>query len=373
MVRFLDYNDAGGGGHNSDCIPSILAVSERERVGGRDFLISVVVSYELGGRVRDAGGGGVEALEDRGWLLDIRGGMTMPPALGRLMGLNEDQIADAIGICASHSLPLGLLDAHREENSMAKNLRFGSVCNDAILSCTLAKQGFTGPIRVVEGEGGIRQVIYENQMDLDRLVDFSGWRILNVRHKSLPANYVTQGHVALTLAIVKEQDLKPEDIASVKITAGSREKLHVASFLGKKYPRNAETADHSAHFTNAVAIKDMALGPEQYSPEKFTDPVILDLIEKITVEANPAIPATSYAVTSEIITKDGRRFQKRADVPKGHPNDPMSDAEVEDKVRQMAAKHMPENQIKKIFDTVWNLDSVDDLGKLAALMVFPQR
>src|SRR5262249_23187406 len=48
LVRFLDYNDSGGGGHNSDCLASILAVAEKHKLRGRDFLTSVVISYELG-------------------------------------------------------------------------------------------------------------------------------------------------------------------------------------------------------------------------------------------------------------------------------------------------------------------------------------
>src|SRR5512139_4019559 len=51
LVRFLDYNDLGGGGHNSDSIPGILAVAERENASGRDLLMSIVISYELGDRV----------------------------------------------------------------------------------------------------------------------------------------------------------------------------------------------------------------------------------------------------------------------------------------------------------------------------------
>src|SRR5262249_14245538 len=60
LVRFLDFNDQGGGGHNSDCISSILAVSEREKASGKDFLLSVVLSYELGARVKESGWGGEE-------------------------------------------------------------------------------------------------------------------------------------------------------------------------------------------------------------------------------------------------------------------------------------------------------------------------
>src|SRR4029077_4071091 len=54
LVRFLDFNDTGGGGHNSDCISSILAIAEREKAGCKDFLTSVVCAYELGARVRES-------------------------------------------------------------------------------------------------------------------------------------------------------------------------------------------------------------------------------------------------------------------------------------------------------------------------------
>lgn len=73
LVRFLDANDLGGGGHNSDAIPAILAVSEREKANGRDFITALVISYELGARFMEAAGGD-PVLEKRGWISDIRGG-----------------------------------------------------------------------------------------------------------------------------------------------------------------------------------------------------------------------------------------------------------------------------------------------------------
>ncbi len=105
LVRFLDYNDMGGGGHNSDGIPSLLAVAERERASGQDLIVAMVASYELGARFRDAlsaSSASDEAtasaastphptssfsLEEAGWGSDLRGGLNHPPALGRLLGL----------------------------------------------------------------------------------------------------------------------------------------------------------------------------------------------------------------------------------------------------------------------------------------------
>ena len=171
---------------------------------------------------------------------------------------------------------------------------------------------------------------------------------------------------------VKEQDLKPEDIASVRIKAGLRECRHTTTTV-KKYPRNAESADHSAFYANAIAIKERSFGPESIMPEKFTDPIVLDLIEKITVEPDPTMPERGYQGISEITTKDGRRFQKRVDTPHGFGDDPLSDGELEDKFREMAAKYMGEKQIKEIFSSVWNVERLDDMRKLTALMVFQSR
>jgi 2-methylcitrate dehydratase len=368
MVRFLDFNDHGGGGHNSDSIPAILAVAEREHTGGRDFLTSVVLSYELGARVIESFTGKSRQI---GWGGDIRAMLSMPCVLGRLMGLNAEQIANAIGSCACGNISLQLLDADKEEFPMRKNLRFGSISYAAILYCLLAKKGFTGPIRVIEGDCGWRQVLAQGEMDLDRMVDFSGWRMRHVWHKSVPMCGTSSGHVLATLAIVTEQDLKPEDIAAVRITASRTEARHTTA-LAKKYPRNAETADHSAHYLQAIAIKERAVGLNTIEVEKFTDPVVLDLIEKITVVGDNDPRGAHNEGTSEITTKDGRKFEKHVVWPHGYGESRMSDQDIEDKFRGMASKHMGERQIKQIIDAAWNAEKFADMGDLMKLMVFPK-
>jgi hypothetical protein len=116
-----------------------------------------------------------------------------------------------------------------------------------------------------------------------------------------------------------------------------------------------------------------SLGPDQFKPEKFTDPVVLDLIERITVEGDPSMPDHGYGGISEIVTKDGRKFQKHIVTPHGRGDDPLSDGDLEDKFREMAVKHMGEAQIQKIFDAVWNTEKLDDMNKLMRLMVFESR
>jgi 2-methylcitrate dehydratase len=369
LVRFLDYNDVGGGNHNSDSISSLLAVAEREGSTGADLLTSLVISYELGARVIASVPGGPAGWDKLGLTTDARGGLSITPAIGKLMKLDEMQLANAIGVCASRSAPLGILDADKEENTMAKNLRFGFITCDAILACIMAKKGFTGPIRIVEGDGGVRNHLLKGEMDLQALVDFSGWRVLDTGFKLLCANRTTHGHVLATIGLVVEHDLKPEDIAAVRIRAGAREHRHTTA-LPKKYPRNAETADHSAYYANAFAIKERHFGPASADPKHFTDPVILELIDKITVVHDPDLPARGHNGISEITTRDGRRLQKRVDTLPGYDGPRLTDTELEDKFRAMAVDHMPEPKIRQLFDAIWTIDRADGIAGLMKLTTF---
>ncbi|MFC1988928.1 hypothetical protein ACFLVJ_03765 [Chloroflexota bacterium] len=221
---------------------------------------------------------------------------------------------------------------------------------------------------IIESEKGLREIIFQGGLEIGQLLDFSGWRILGARHKTFCVNGHTHANAYSTLGVVTEHDLKPNDIAEVHVKVTPRELLHTTT-AAKKYPRNAESADHSTYYVTATIIKDRDFGPEAFEPSKFTDPVILDLIEKTTVEADSSL--SGYQAITEIKTKDGRCFQKHVKAVHGLNEDPLTDEELETKFRNMAIKYMSENQIKEIFDTIWNLDKLDNIEELTKLMVFP--
>ena len=374
MVRYLDFSDVGGGGHNSDAIAALLAVAEARGNSGQEFLTALVLSYEIGGNFIEALSpdgplDGYRDLASRGWCTDIRAGLNVPPALGLLMNLEEEQIANAIGATLCHGLPMNLLDANDEEFVMSKNLRFGWVAYNAILACKLAEKGFTGPRRVVEGEYGFNQTIMLNKMDPAKLCEFGHWRILDTSFKPLCTNFTTQAHVQATIKLVKEHDLKPDDIKSVKILACRREVEHT-TYGAKKYPRNGESADHSAHFGNAVAIVDRDFGPDSFKPEKFTDPIILSLIEQIDVEIDPGEPHLSLAGTSIITTNDGRELSMRLESPKGFLDDPLSDDELLEKFEGMAKRRMSDTQCDALTELIWSADQLPNVRELMNLLKF---
>jgi len=359
MVRYLDYNDLGGGGHNSDAIPALLATAEAYEKSGKDFLRSMVLSYELGQRWIMAVNTGnlfedYKRLTESGWCMDVRGGINVPPALGILMDLNDTQIASAIGSTIVRSNPMNHLDADKEDYVMSKNLRFGFVAYDAIMSCKLAKNGFSGPPRAIEGQCGYKHTILKDFMNAEILYrPIDNYQIINTSFKPLCVNYTTQSSVQCTIALCKKHNIQADDIESIHLTVGKRESMHTTS-LRKKYPQNGETADHSLYYANALAAKEKSFGPDAFKTENYNDPIVLDLTERITYDVDE--------------TWSG--FSNGMEEPHGHYTNPLTDAELEDKFREMAEVKMHTTQVNQLIDAIWSIDTIDNINSIMPLMIF---
>jgi 2-methylcitrate dehydratase len=381
MVRYLDFNDGylilvgsqTTGSHPSDMIPTVLALGEREHSKGRDVINAIVLAYELSARFMHAfvnPASVTPTIEAKGWNCDTRGIFVMPVVAGKLLGLNEEQMEHAIGISGSHNMVLGILDATGEEYTMTKNLRTTLTAYGGVMAALMAQKGFTGPSRVLEGNKGFIQTVMGGEFNVGRLTEVGEkFKILDTAYKPFPADGTTHGHVTATLELVKENDIKPEDVVAVKIMAPSRCTEHTGD-PAKRFPANKESADHSSYYLTAIAIVDRRIGPDQYSEKKFKDPRVRDLIEKVSIEADPSLDRTGQGGISEIRIKQGGTFKKRVEYPKGHLMNRMTDQDLEEKFHGMAEKFMTERRIKEVIATIYELEKLNDIGELMRKVVF---
>ncbi len=377
MVRFLDYNDTAfiiqeetyrTGYHPSEIIPSILALCEREHISGKDVIASIVLGYDLSLAFLEGVVG--SGIEKRGWNGDTRGIYIVPLVAGKILGLSIDQIENAVGIAGSCHAVLGILDNPSEEYTMTKNIRFPMMAYNGLLAVALAQKGFTGPKAVIEGHGGFIEAITDNQYDIAKLQHLEGkFAIRDICLKSIIADYSSHGHLTATLNLVKQYDIRPEDIAEVIITTSQRCAEHTGDPI-KKHPHNKETADHSSYYLTAIAILDRQIGPDQFQPQKYEDPLVRELIGKVVIQGEPSLDTARPAGISQIKTKQGNTYTLRVDNPRGHARNPMTDDEVISKFGSMASKHMSNQQINEIISTVFNVQELDDIGKLCKLLVF---
>jgi 2-methylcitrate dehydratase len=120
-----------------------------------------------------------------------------------------------------------------------------------------------------------------------------------------------------------------------------------------------------------VALLDGAVTEAQFEEHRFTDPVLLDLVARIKIhrdeEINKRYP-NGIPNRLTITLKNGRKFVREVEFPRGHAHNPMLDSEVEQKFRTMAEPRYGEARASQILSVCWNLDQLSDLGELTRLV-----
>jgi 2-methylcitrate dehydratase len=377
MVRYLDYNDTAfilhgetyrTGYHPSEVIPPVLALGEKHHLSGRDVITAITLGYDLSLAFLEGVQGA--GMEKKGWNGDTRGALIMPLVAGKILGLTEDQMESAVGIAGSCHAVFGILDTPAEEYTMTKNIRFPMMSYAGIMAAMLAGKGFTGPAGMIEGHDGFVHSIMDGEYDVEPLLNFRGkFAIRETCIKSIIADFSSHGHLTATLNLVREHDIKPDQVAEIRITTSKRCAEHTGDPV-KKYPKNKETADHSSYYLTAIAIVDRQIGPNQFTRGKYNDPRVIDLIGKVTLNGDPALDRARPAGISEIVTKEGKTFRLRVDHPRGHARNPMTDQEVIAKFKDMASVSMAEPRMNRLIESVFALDKLEDIGTLLKLMVF---
>ena len=171
------------------------------------------------------------------------------------------------------------------------------------------------------------------------------------------------------IALCKEHDLTPEQIAKVRIRSLARA-ADILADPSKYDPRSKETADHSLPYCIAAAIVDRKVTPAQFTDAKIMDATIRAQLPKVSVIADPEIEAVFPAlqrVIVELDTADGRTLLKQLDYPKGDYRNPMTDAEIAEKLTALAEGVLSAERLAVLQQTIDKLEELDDVSALMAL------
>jgi 2-methylcitrate dehydratase len=159
------------------------------------------------------------------------------------------------------------------------------------------------------------------------------------------------------------------NIAEVHIHTLETAVLMMAGDPDKWRPHNRETADHSMPYTAGLALKYGSIEHEQFDDPYLHDPELLDLVSRIkcsvSEEANGREPEAMLC-DLEVVLKNGKREKIRVEYHRGHPKNPMSDAELEEKFRSLAGDLLPKARVDALLEQIWTLDELKDVRGLIA-------
>lgn len=367
LIRVMDYNDIywkQDPSHPSDLIPAALAIAERQKLDGRELMVGISIAYEVEQRLCEVSYPGVREV---GWHHATLTAVASPVVAGRLLGLDGERIQHAIGISASRHGTPGSVTAGKL--TMMKNTVDPLATQSGVLAALLAEQGYTGPEHVLDGKEGLAHVIHTDWR-WDILTDGLGesWRILQCGMKSFPTEALTHAPISATLDLVRDHDLRPEQVAEVRIRSLARA-ADILADPSKYDPRTKETADHSLPYVIAAALVDRKVTPEQFTPERIMDPTIRAQLPKVKVTADPEIEAAFPAlqkVVVTIVTADGRELTRALDYPKGDPRNPMTDAELEVKFDALAEPVCTPARLREMKETLAGAEKAATVSGLMA-------
>ena len=106
MVRYLDCNDSyfsPGGGHPSDMIAAVMALADPMLSDGRTILTSIALAYEVFCRISDQ-----VVIGDLGWDQGIFSVIGAACGAGKILDLDQEQMANAISLAITPSVPLAV-------------------------------------------------------------------------------------------------------------------------------------------------------------------------------------------------------------------------------------------------------------------------
>ena len=369
MIRCMDYNDIywkQDPSHPTDIFPAAIACAERAKSNGRELIVGLALGHEFEMRLCEAAFPGIR---ERGWHHATFTAFVSPIVAGRMLHLPWEQIQHAIGISASARASFGAVTAGKL--TMMKNTVSPMATESGVLAALMASEGYTGPEHIIDGKEGLVHV-FGPEWKLNLLTDGLGqsWRITQCGMKFFPTEALTHAPISATLDLIKEHDLKPEQIAKVHIRSLARA-ADILADPSKYDPRSKETADHSLPYCIAAAIADRKVTPVQFTPEKINDPQIRAQLRKVEVVADPEIEKAFPAlqrVAVTIVTMGGKEFSKQLDYPKGDPRNPLSDLEVEEKFAALADGVISRARQQQVRNLIWNLEKCSSVTELMELL-----
>jgi len=364
MIRYLDFNDAfvsltHGAGHPSDTIAALLTSAETAGRSGRDLVTATVLAYEVFCKIADVFdylGNGIDH--------STITGIAAVVGASRLMGLTAPQMVQAIGITVGGNT--ATRQGRADELSNWKAFAAADACRKAIFAAQLAQNGMTGPGQVFEGRYGFFKVMGRKPVQPPQLGEPFGIR--RAFTKRFPLGQFSQT-VAQAAVEARPFIKSPDDIQEINIQVSHSAIKIMADGPDKWRPQTHETADHSIPYAAGLVLMYGKIEPEYYEDPYLHDPRLLDLVSRVKIVPSDEADRTEQEFNLcelEVVLKSGARKTVRVEYHRGHFKNPMTDAEMEEKFRQMAQKHLGADRIDNLLRLLWRIESVPQVSSVIA-------
>ncbi len=338
--------------------PAVLAAAQDVGASGRDLIAASVAGYECGVRVGEfLGRSHYKVFHTTG----TAGKLAAAAGVAHILKLDARTTHHCIG--SAGTMAAGLWEFLRDAAD-SKQLHTAKAAADGLLAAYIARDGFTGANKILEGKQGLAAGM-SSDADSAKLTDGLGsrWGLIETSFKFHASCRHTHPAADALLVLMREHRLRADDIASVTahVHQGAIDVLGPVTD-----PQTIHQSKFSMGFVLALAALHGRAGLADFTEAALKDRATRAFHDKVKMvldaEVDGAYPRRWLGRVTAV-TKDGRRLEGRVSSPKGDPDNTLTRPELEDKAARLGvyAGGATTDEMQRIIARAWRLRDAPDV------------
>ncbi|UCC88290.1 MAG: MmgE/PrpD family protein [Anaerolineales bacterium] len=338
-----------------------LAVGERTRASGLEFLEAFLTGFEVECKI-------AEAIDPSHYAKGFHTSGTIgtfgaTASAAKLMGLEKAQVAKALGIAASLASGIRV-----NFGTMTKPLHVGRAAENGVVASDLASRGFSADMQALDGPWGFFQV-FGGGYAPEKIVGCLGnpHTIVDpgISVKPYPCGVLGHPSMDAMLKLMLEHNLRPEQIQAIRLKAGSN--LIKPLRYGKA--KNALEAKFSLPFMlSSIAVRRRA-GVKEFTDEFVQSQPVQRMMDKVEIVFDPEIEAKGFDKIRSVVEvrlQDGQCLVQAADEKyRGGPERPFTSIDLHQKFEECAESVLQADDMRRAIALI---ESVDQLASIEELV-----
>jgi len=359
-------------------LSATFALGEALGISGKDFLTAFLLGFEVECKI-------AEAIHPIHYLRGYHttgtiGAFGATAAAGKVLGLSEQKMRNALGIVASMSAGI-----RANFGTMTKPLHAGRAAENGVVAARLAQLGFTSHPHILENPQGYFKImgssftgsdphILENPLwGYAKVLDdgFDPHKISGklgnpytivepgVSIKPYPSVVLSHPSMNALLDLAKEYDLRPEDVSEIHVYAGT----NVVNIL-YDLPQSGLEGKFSLQFCLTCILLRRQAGLKDFNDEFVRSAEVQQMMKRVKTFLDPEIEAKGYKKILSLIEvklRDGRILKKDSGPYKGGPERPLSEAELDEKFAACAGLVLPEEKALQALNLLKQIEELQDI------------
>jgi 2-methylcitrate dehydratase PrpD len=338
-----------------------LSLAEKTGANGMETLQAIVMGVEAAGRINSAMIGGLQTKGFHGCIAAI---FASAVAAGRLLKLNEDQMAQTIAIAATS---VGGLHA-AAKTSVAREWHAGLIAMLGVNAAQAAQRGFIAEETILETKLGFIEVygVKSNAGEVTRDLG-KRWSMLeDIGVKLVPGGHPHHAVAEAAANAARDGNVAPEEVETITISRPGFQ-----GFTGPQFPTDLIGVAHSPAFFAAAGVADRGFTWAHAFPDKINDPRIRGLLGKVRVGEPPTQNLERYksGAVVTIDTRDGRKLTSTVYAPRGSAIVGIEWSDVEAKYRALVPyANLAAGNLEKSAEVIRRFRSVANVSELVKLL-----